>query len=344
MSTERIISADSHVNPPKDLWTRNAPAKLKDRVPRVESTDMGDFWIVDSQVSGAIGLDSSAGRKPEDFKAFGLGYKDMRPGSYDPKARLEDMDTRRRRRRGPLLRRSRHAVPEGPRAAALHRPALQRLDGGAVEGGAEPPRRPRAHPARRPRRGDRRSSSASPRWVCKGFHCDPFPDERGGKPLWDPAYEPFWSLIEETGLPLSFHIVGPRNANVHGDVPEPHARRQGDLHRHRAHLDLRDGLDADLHRHPRAPPEAQVRARRVRHRLDPLLPRAHGPDVQQAPLLDQVDHHREAEHLLVPPGPRDLHPGPGRRRGAPSQRAEATSCGPPTIRTPTARGRSRARC
>src|SRR5262249_56005431 len=44
------------------------------------------------QISGAIGLDSSAGRKPEDFKAFGLGYKDMRPGSYDPKARLEDMD------------------------------------------------------------------------------------------------------------------------------------------------------------------------------------------------------------------------------------------------------------
>jgi len=92
MSSERIISADSHVNPPKDLWTREAPDSIKDRVPRVESTDQGDFWIVDSQISGAIGLDSSAGRKPEDFKAFGLGYKDMRPGSYDPKARLEDMD------------------------------------------------------------------------------------------------------------------------------------------------------------------------------------------------------------------------------------------------------------
>ena len=92
MATTRIISADSHVNPPKDLWTRDAPAKLKDRAPRVESTDMGDFWIVDSEVSGAIGLDSSAGRKPEDFKAIGLTYKDMRPGAYDPKARLEDMD------------------------------------------------------------------------------------------------------------------------------------------------------------------------------------------------------------------------------------------------------------
>src|SRR5215831_12189663 len=92
MSSERIISADSHVNPPKDLWTRGAPDNIRDRVPRVESTEQGDFWIVDSQISGAIGLDSSAGRKPEEFKAFGLGYKDMRPGAYDPKARLEDMD------------------------------------------------------------------------------------------------------------------------------------------------------------------------------------------------------------------------------------------------------------
>ena len=28
MATERIISADSHVNPPKDLWTRDAPERL----------------------------------------------------------------------------------------------------------------------------------------------------------------------------------------------------------------------------------------------------------------------------------------------------------------------------
>src|SRR5512145_582498 len=92
MATERIISADSHVNPEKELWTRDAPAAFKDRAPRVESTDMGDFWIVDSQISGAIGLDSSAGRKPEEYKAFGLTYKDMRPGAYDPKARLDDMN------------------------------------------------------------------------------------------------------------------------------------------------------------------------------------------------------------------------------------------------------------
>ena len=237
MSSERIISADSHVNPPKDLWTRDAPAKLKDRAPRVESTDMGDFWIVDS--AGQRRHRPRLLRRPQ-----ARGLQAVRPdlqghaaGLLRPEGPARGHGHRRRRCRGPLLRWSRHAVSERPRAAALHRAALQRLDGRAVEGGAEPPRRPRAHPAGRPRRGHAPSSTASPRWVCKGFHCDPFPDERGGKPLWDPAYEPFWSLIEETGLPMSFHIVGPRNANVQRDVPEPHSGRQGDLHRHRAALD-----------------------------------------------------------------------------------------------------------
>lgn len=74
MATERLISADSHVNPPKDLWTRDAPERLKDRVPRVESTPQGDFWVVDSEITGGTGLDAAAGRKPEEFKAMGLGY------------------------------------------------------------------------------------------------------------------------------------------------------------------------------------------------------------------------------------------------------------------------------
>jgi predicted TIM-barrel fold metal-dependent hydrolase len=48
----------------------------------------------------------------------------------------------------------------------------------------------------------------------RGFHVDPFPDVRGGKPLWDPAYERFWSLVADTGLPISFHIVVPRNQDL----------------------------------------------------------------------------------------------------------------------------------
>jgi predicted TIM-barrel fold metal-dependent hydrolase len=210
---ERIVSADSHVNPPKDLWTSNVPAKFKDRAPRVESTEMGDFWIVDSQISGAIGLDSSAGRKPEDFKAYGLTYKDMRPGAYDPKARLEDMDLDGVDAEvlyfgGPVTQYA--TDPE------LRRYVVQRYNDWMLELSKAAPSRlvGLAHIPL----VDLDEGMAELKRVAgmglKGFHVDPFPDERGGKPLWDPSYEPLWSLIEETGLPLSFHIVGPRKANV----------------------------------------------------------------------------------------------------------------------------------
>jgi predicted TIM-barrel fold metal-dependent hydrolase len=213
MATERIISADSHVNPPKDLWTRHAPQKLKERAPRVESTPQGDFWIVDAQISGAIGLDASAGRKPEEFRPMGLSYKDMRPGSYDPTARLTDMDL------------------DGVDAEVLY------FGGPVTSHSADPELRmyivrtyndwmlelSKAAPGRLVGLAhipllDLGEAMAELERVAamglRGFHVDPFPDERGGKPLWDPAYEPFWSLVEATRLPMSFHIVGPRKQNV----------------------------------------------------------------------------------------------------------------------------------
>ena len=220
MANERIISADSHVNPPKDLWISRAPGKLRERAPRVESTPQGDFWIVDSQISGAIGLDASAGRKPEDFKAFGLTYKEMRPGSYDADARLADMaidgvdaevlyfggpvtqlanDTELRmfviRTYNDWMAELSEAAP-GRLIGLAHIPLLD-LDEAVTE--------------------LRRIAKLG----IKGFHVDPFPDERGGKPFWDPAYEPFWSAVEESGLPMSFHIVGPRNQNVRETFMNP---------------------------------------------------------------------------------------------------------------------------
>src|SRR5215831_9971053 len=213
MATDRIISADSHVNPARDLWTRDVPAAFKDRAPRVESTSEGDFWIVDSQVTGAIGLDASAGRKPEEFRPMGLTYKEMRPGSYDPAARLADMDidgvdaevlyfggpvttqSEDRELRSFIVRTYNDWMLELSQAApgrliGLAHVPLHNLEDGMAE------------------------LQRVAKLGLKGFHVDPFPDERGGKPFWDPDYEPFWSLVEETGMPMSFHIVGPRHHNV----------------------------------------------------------------------------------------------------------------------------------
>jgi predicted TIM-barrel fold metal-dependent hydrolase len=220
MNKQHIVSADSHVNPPKDLWTRDAPGSLRDRVPRVESTPDGDFWIVDSQITGAIGLDAAAGRKPEEFKAMGLTYKDMRPGSYDPVARLEDMDLDGVYAEvlyfgGPVTQYSTDA--------ALRRYIVSRYNDWMVELSRAAPQRlvGLAHIPLI----DLDEAIAELNRIAKlglrGFHVDPFPDERGGKPLSDPAYDPFWARVAETGLPMSFHIVGPRKMDLRATFLSP---------------------------------------------------------------------------------------------------------------------------
>ena len=213
MAKERIVSADSHVNPPKDLWVRDVPAKFKDRAPRVVTTPQGDFWMTDSRMSGAIGLDSSAGKKPEEFKPSGLGYKDMRPGSYDPAARLVDMDTDGVDAEvlyfgGPVTQYA--ADPE------LRNYVVQRYNDWMLELSTASPTRliGLAHIPLLDIDEAIRELDRIAKLGLKGFHCDPFPDERGARPLWDPAYEPFWARVAESGLPISFHIVGPRQQNV----------------------------------------------------------------------------------------------------------------------------------
>ncbi len=47
MSSYRVISSDNHVVEPVDLWTSRTDSKFKDRVPRVESFEQGDWWVCD---------------------------------------------------------------------------------------------------------------------------------------------------------------------------------------------------------------------------------------------------------------------------------------------------------
>jgi predicted TIM-barrel fold metal-dependent hydrolase len=89
----RLISSDSHINEPPDLWTKAAPGAFRDRVPRVVSVDAGDAWVVSPDARPrAVGTSAVAGVKPEDYFKKPVTYKEMRPGSYDPVARIEDME------------------------------------------------------------------------------------------------------------------------------------------------------------------------------------------------------------------------------------------------------------
>jgi len=88
-----IVDADSHVNEPPNLWIERVPARYRERAPQVKKSDRGDIWIFDGgKEKWPVGLTAVAGMSYFDYRPFGLTYETMRPGSFDTKARLADMD------------------------------------------------------------------------------------------------------------------------------------------------------------------------------------------------------------------------------------------------------------
>jgi hypothetical protein len=107
-----IVSVDDHVVEPAHLWETWLPERFKDRGPKVERRGIGtmrhigggqyeqsfdpdgpqaDCWVYEDLVYinkrhvAAVGFDR------DDMTASPITYDEMRPGCYDPKARVEDM-------------------------------------------------------------------------------------------------------------------------------------------------------------------------------------------------------------------------------------------------------------
>ena len=99
MADYRIISSDSHVFEPADLWTSRVEAKFQDRAPHVvrREEDDTDWWVCDGVkgLSGGSG-GSQAGKRfvPEerDSLTFGDKMENVRPGAYIPEEHLKDLD------------------------------------------------------------------------------------------------------------------------------------------------------------------------------------------------------------------------------------------------------------
>jgi len=88
----RLISADSHVLEPPDLWESRVPERYKSRAPRMERFEEGDAWVLEG-VEDPInfGLNASAGMDPSAMKPW-IHWEDLRPGAFDAVARLEEQD------------------------------------------------------------------------------------------------------------------------------------------------------------------------------------------------------------------------------------------------------------
>ena len=61
MDKPRVISSDSHVVEPENLWTSRMPARLRHRAPHIVSMDDADWWFCDGQKVRGLGIGSQVG-------------------------------------------------------------------------------------------------------------------------------------------------------------------------------------------------------------------------------------------------------------------------------------------
>lgn len=89
-----ILSSDSHVFEPPDLWQTRIDAAFRDRAPRLQRIDGADQIVVEAgQILSGIGLISNAGARfeaPETISGRAR-FEDVHSGGYDPQQHLKDM-------------------------------------------------------------------------------------------------------------------------------------------------------------------------------------------------------------------------------------------------------------
>jgi predicted TIM-barrel fold metal-dependent hydrolase len=89
----KIVDCDTHFTEPPDLFTANAPAGLKEKLPCVRRIDATDYWFIGEKNFGSLGGNVIA---KDHNKLLGRlayqNYDQIDPGSYLVKPRLQAMD------------------------------------------------------------------------------------------------------------------------------------------------------------------------------------------------------------------------------------------------------------
>ena len=93
METDVVISSDSHVFEPPDLWTSRIDAEFKERAPHIRHESGVDNIYVGGEYVAGIGLILGAGTRfeaPEKISYEGR-LEDVHLGGYDPDEHVRDM-------------------------------------------------------------------------------------------------------------------------------------------------------------------------------------------------------------------------------------------------------------
>src|SRR5215831_14328951 len=195
MAEWRLISSDSHVNEPPEMFGERLPARLRDRAPHVELVDGVECLMVEGMRPRKL----PRGR----MQLEGEALERAQAGGWDPALRMRDQD-----RDGvaaeviypTLALQACFMAPDPSFQMAMARayndwlaevfaPHPQRFAGAAVI--------PMA---------DIEAACAEAERVAKlGLRTLFLPCHVEGRPYNRPEYDRFWAVAEATGLPLTFH-------------------------------------------------------------------------------------------------------------------------------------------
>jgi len=216
MEPALVLSSDSHVFEPPDLWTTRIDAAFRDRAPRMERIDGADQLVVDNRVLSGIGLISNAGARfeaPETISATAR-FEDVHRGGYDPDQHLRDM--RLDGVAGEVLYPSQglfyFKIPDSALMSAIFRAYNEwlaefcRTDPARLKGIAMVNVDDVAEGVREVERAARMGFA--------GAMITEYPLEDHRYDL--PKYEPFWSAAEALDLPLSLHTATRRQGKIRG--------------------------------------------------------------------------------------------------------------------------------
>src|SRR5437588_782230 len=86
-----VISCDSHIHEPRDLFQERLPARLRDRGPVVECLPEGDRIMMGGRLVRWVGLEAMEEFATKDRHYKGVRYEVGRRGKFDAEARKADL-------------------------------------------------------------------------------------------------------------------------------------------------------------------------------------------------------------------------------------------------------------
>jgi predicted TIM-barrel fold metal-dependent hydrolase len=201
----RLISADSHLTEPGDLWTARVKKKFVDRVPRIVHLDEGAAWVMEGVAEPiAFGFTVCAGNKPEDMRDW-MRIDEMRSGGWDPVKRLEELDLDRVDAEVLFPNRPWQAVVANE-DVDLHHAMVRAYNDWLSEYCSYAPQR-LGGMAAIPNRGVKEAVAEIQRAAAMtgfvGYNLSCYPH---GDTTLRADDDPMWAAIQETGLPIAIHI------------------------------------------------------------------------------------------------------------------------------------------